>query len=276
MGKLKMVAEIGINNNGSLDLTKQMIDVAYSAGCHYVKFQKRTVDIVYSKEELDKHRDSPWGNTNREQKNGLEFGRAEYDEIDSYCKKKGISWFASPWDIQSVDFLKMYNLPFIKIASALITDIELLKCVKKTNIPVIISTGMSTRDEIRVATDILGNNLEYILACTSTYPSINEEMNMNFLNTLKKEYPNKRIGFSNHSPGTVFCFVASTLGAEMIEFHITLDRSMYGSDQAASIETSGVYYLCKHAKNIQIGMGSGEWTVFKSEEIIKQKLRNVK
>ncbi len=267
------IAEIGINHNGDLETAQKLIDAASFAGCDGVKFQKRTIDLVYSKEELDKKRESPWGNTNRQQKEGLEFGNAEYDIIDEYTKTKNLMWFGSPWDCKSVDFLAEFNPPFIKIASALITNMELLEAIKSKNIPIIISTGMSTKKEVCTAVDYLGSSLVYILACTSTYPTKAEEINLGFITTLKKEFPKHKIGFSNHSPGIIFAEAAVALDVEMIEFHITLDRTMYGSDQASSIEPFGMLRLVRNIKAIQQGMGSGEWTVFPSEELIKQKLR---
>jgi len=273
MKKVLLVAEIGINHNGDVNLAKKLIDVAAFSGCDFVKFQKRTVDLVYSKEELDKYRESPWGTTNREQKYGLELGEGAYDEIDRYCRGKGIGWFASPWDVASVEFLRRYDLPYYKVASASLTDVELLKRIRGTGAKVILSTGMSTKEELDSALTIFGANVEYILACTSTYPTKDEEMNLNFISTLKSQYPEYKIGFSNHSPGIFFSAAAAVLGAEMIEFHITLDRAMYGSDQAASIEASGVMKLAKYVRALELGMGTGEWTVFDSEEAIKQKLR---
>jgi N-acetylneuraminate synthase len=268
-----IVAELGINANGDIDIAKKMIKNAKEAGCDFVKFQKRTIDVVYSKEELDKPRESPWGSTTREQKEGLEFNREEYDEIDRYCEEIGIKWFASPWDIQSVKFLEKYNCPYIKIPSALITDIDLLEEIRITKIPVIMSTGMSTQEEVRKATKYLGSQIEYLLACTSTYPTVDEEVNLRFITTLKKEYPHYRIGFSNHSPSAFFVSASAALGSEMIEFHYTLDRAMYGSDQAASIETGGMKRVVAYVRGIQRVLGTGEWTVFPSEEKIKQKLR---
>jgi len=269
------IAEIGINHNGNLSIAQRLIDSASLAGCDGVKFQKRTIDLVYTKQELDKKRESPWGDTNRQQKEGLEFGQTEYSVIDKYVSIKNLIWFGSPWDCKSVDFLAKYNPPFIKIASALITNFEILETVKSKNIPVIISTGMSTKKEVCKAVDYLADNLIYILACTSTYPTKAKEINLNFITTLKKEFPKHKIGFSNHSPGIIFMPVAASLGAEMIEFHITLDRSMYGTDQASSIEPSGTVRTIKNIKAILQGMGKGEWTVFPSEEIIKRKLRKI-
>lgn len=273
MKRVLLVAEIGINHNGDLSLAKKLIDVASFSGCDFVKFQKRTVDLVYSKEELDKYRESPWGTTNREQKYGLEFGEGAYDEIDRYCRGKGVGWFASPWDLKSIDFLERYEPPFYKVASASLTDIDLLKKIRSTGRKIILSTGMSTKEELDKALMLLGANVEYILACTSTYPTKNEEMNIRFINTLQAQYPEYKIGFSNHSPGIFFAATSAALGAEMIEFHITLDRSMYGSDQAASIEPAGVTKLSKYVRALEVAMGTGEWIVYESEELIKEKLR---
>ena len=239
------------------------------------KQHKRTIEEVYTPEQLDVPRESPWGTTNREQKNGLEFGLDEYREIQNYCKVKDIQWFASPWDVNSVEFLNIFPGQYIKIASASITDFDLLDAVKETGKNIIISTGMSTKNELDNALRVVGKNVKYILACTSTYPTVPEEMNLNFIKTLKEQYPQYKIGFSNHSPGIMFMVAAAALGAEMIEFHITLDRSMYGSDQAASIETNGVMAICKHVRNIKNGMGTGDWTVFESEEKVKKSLRRI-
>jgi sialic acid synthase SpsE len=203
----------------------------------------------------------------------LEFGFVEYDAIGASCRFKDIPWFASPWDVDSVGFLTQFDPPFIKVASALITDFDLLAAIRDTGVPVIISTGMSTAEEIDKAVNFFGDQLEYILACTSTYPTRTEEMNLRYIETLKKQYPNKRIGFSNHSPGIIFCLAAAALGAEMIEFHLTLDRSMYGSDQAASIEPTGARRLVRDVRAIEQGMGDGACRVWPSEEVIKGKLR---
>ena len=274
MNKIKLVAELGINHNGDLKIAKQLIDIAKTAGCDYVKFQKRTIDLVYTEEELNKYRESPWGTTNRQQKEGLEFSKEDYDWIDMYCKQVGIEWFASPWDIESVKFLAQYGLPFIKIASACVVDSSILAAiVGDSNSSVIISTGMSTGDEVIRCTNNFGKRVEYILACTSTYPTANYEMNLSFITTLKQLYPGTKVGFSNHSPGIMYMVVAAALGAKMLEFHITLDRSMPGSDQAASIEPEGVFKLVKHVRNLEKAMGDGNWKVYPSEEKIKEKLR---
>ena len=188
MDRVMMVAEIGINHNGDIDLAKRLIDVAVLADLDYVKFQKRTINLVYTEEELDRYRESPWGTTNREQKEGLEFGKEEYDAIDEYCKERDIGWYASPWDIKSVHFLQQYDLPYIKVASACLTHSALLSEIRKTDKPVVLSTGMSTKQELDTALDIIGDKTEYILACTSTYPAFDAEMNLRFMETLKREF----------------------------------------------------------------------------------------
>ncbi|MHA2023946.1 MAG: N-acetylneuraminate synthase family protein [Candidatus Thorarchaeota archaeon] len=273
MSYIVMVCEIGINHNGDVGLARKLIDVAKQAGCDLVKFQKRNIDLVYTKSELSRYRESPWGKTNRAQKEGLEFDLEEYKEIDRYCKEREIQWFASPWDPKSVEFLMEFDNPYTKIASAGVTDIKLLEAVRETGRPVIISTGMSDQQQVDLALEIVGKQVEYLLACTSTYPTADCEMNLKFIETLKREYPQYKIGFSNHSPGIIYTCCAAALGAEMLEFHITLDRAMYGSDQAASIEVPGVWNLGKHVRNIEEAMGDGGWRVFPSEKEISRKLR---
>ncbi len=271
--KTKLVAEIGINHNGDLNIAKQLIDVAKLGGCQYVKFQKRTVEDVYTKEELDKYRESPWGTTNREQKNGLEFTKEDYDEIDRYCKEKGIQWFASPWDVKSVDFLAQYDMPFIKVASAMLTNEPMLKAIKNTDIPVIIATGMSSEFEVDRAAKFFGSQMAYILSCTSTYPTKPEDMNMNRIKTLRNRYADK-VGFSNHSSGISFILMSYVLGAEMIEYHITLDRSMYGSDQSASIEPTGVLKIKDYIETYEKSWGDGKIECLENEKPIRDKLRS--
>lgn len=270
---VELVYEVGINANGSIETAKKMIDVAYSAGCHYVKFQKRNVEVVYTKEELDAPRESPWGQTNREQKLGLEFEKREYDEISTYCKGR-IGWFASPWDVESTWFLAKYkDCEFIKIPSALITNLKILDTAILTMKPIIISTGMSTVEQIDNAVKFLGPSLYCIMHCTSTYPSKPSELNLNVIKHFKETYKNVKIGFSNHNPGLIYMPVAVALGAEMIEFHGTLDRSMYGSDQSASIEPEGVYHLAKWVQGVEAAMGDGVKRVYDSEIPIMEKLR---
>jgi N-acetylneuraminate synthase len=271
---VEVILEQGINANGDLCVAKKLIDVASAAGCNYVKFQKRNIDLVYSKEELDKPRESKWGTTTRQQKEGLEFNRLDYIELAFYCQQKNIQWFASPWDLDSLDFITEFPIPFIKIPSALITNTELLEACKTYTIPVILSTGMSDIGMVDEAIKILGKDKIYcIMACTSTYPTKPEESNVKCVRTLKERYPWTKIGFSNHYPGLMSMIMAYVLGAEMIEFHATLDRSMYGSDQSASIEPRGVFELMERLRLIEKMKGDGVKKIFESEIPIMQKLR---
>lgn len=270
--KTILVAEIGINHNGSIGIAKELIDVAKLAKCQYVKFQKRTIDVVYSKEELDKYRESPWGTTNRQQKEGLELSQDNYEEIDRHCKSRDMEWFASPWDPLSVDFLVPFNPPYMKIPSAKMMDMDLLSAVRDTNLPVIVSTGMLDKEDLDRALGILGKNVEYILACTSTYPSKSTDMHMSRIKYLKQTYPMYKIGFSNHSPGLTFITMAATLGAEMIEYHVTLDRAMYGSDQSASIEVPGMLRIAKEIADIEISWGDPSLHCLENEKPIRKKL----
>lgn len=274
MEKTFIIAEIGINHNGSLDIAKKLIDWAVLSGADAVKFQKRTVEKVYTKEELDRYRESPWGTTNREQKMGLEFGKAEYDEIDKYCKEKGIEWFASAWDLDSQDFLASYNLKYNKIASAMLTKMDLLEKVAKEGRYTFISTGMSTMEEIDSAVEVFKKyNCPYELVhCNSTYPMKNEDANLEMIYTLKKKYGCK-VGYSGHETGRIVSFAAAVMGASSIERHITLDRSMYGSDQAASLEVGDFNKLCKDIRALPDIMGNGEKILSESELETKKKLR---
>lgn len=270
-----IVAEIGINHNGSVELAKKIIDIASATGCDAVKFQKRTVDVVYTKEELAKERKSIYGNTNGDLKRGLEFGLEEYKEIDKYCKEKEIIWFASCWDEASVDFIDQFNPPCYKIASASLTDDKLLKYTKAKGKPIILSTGMSTMEQIRHAVDILGEDNLIILHCTSTYPSNADEMNLNVINTFKKEF-NCPIGYSGHERGISPSVIAVALGANMVERHITTDRTNWGSDQAASLETAGLYHMIRDIKQVPAILGDGVKVVYPRELPIIDKLRRVK
>jgi N-acetylneuraminate synthase len=272
MSGILLVAEIGINHNGDLAIVEQMIRNAAEAGCDFVKFQMRTVEDVYTAKELDRPRESPFGTTNREQKMGLEFNYEQYLSIANYCQGFGIQWFASPWDCKSVDRLMQFDPPYIKLASACNTDRKLLLKIMETKKPVIISTGMSTKEEMDAVMLCLGSQVEYILACTSTYPTADDEMNLMFIKQLQRTY-NMKVGFSNHHPGITYCQAAAVLGAEMIEFHYTLDRSMYGSDQASSIETPGMVSIRKFTNKIKTALGDGNWTVFDREKKIREKLR---
>lgn len=269
------IAEIGINHNGDIEIAKKLISEASKAGCDAVKFQKRTVDIVYTSEELAKPRENPFGPTNGDLKRGLEFGVKEYKEIARFCKKEKITWFASPWDIESVDFLDRLNVPCYKIASACLTDDELLKRIKSKNKPVLLSTGMSTEGQIKHAVNILGTKNLIIMHCVSTYPAADNELNLNYIKELRKKY-NVPIGYSGHEVGLAPSMFAVGLGACVLERHITLDRSMWGSDQAASVEVVGLARLLRDVKLSTTMFGDGKKRILKSEEPILQKLRRIK
>ena len=269
-----IVAEIGINHNGSVQLAKKMIDIAVTTGCDAVKFQKRTVDIVYSKEELARERKSVFGNTNGDLKRGLEFGEEEYREIDEYCRKNGILWFASCWDEQSVDFMENFNVPCYKIASASLTDDNLLKYTRAKGKPILLSTGMSTMEQIRHAVSVLGEENLVLYHCTSTYPSNTEEMNLRVIETLRKEF-SCPIGYSGHERGVTPSVLAVALGANSVERHITLDRTNWGSDQAASLEMAGLYHLVRDIRQVPYLLGDGVKVVYSRELPIMEKLRRV-
>ena len=270
-----IIAEIGINHNGSLLLAKKMIDIAVTTGCDAVKFQKRTVDVVYSKEELARERKSIFGNTNGDLKRGLEFGKEEYNEIDKYCKQKGIMWFASCWDEQSVDFMEQFDTPCYKIASASLTDDNLLKHTKSKGKPILLSSGMSTMEQIRHAVSVLGEDNLILYHCTSTYPTNADEANLRVIETLRKEFTCP-IGYSGHERGVTPSVLAVALGANSVERHITVDRTNWGSDQAASLEMAGLYHLVRDVRQVPTLMGDGVKVVYKSELPIIEKLRRVK
>lgn len=270
-----IIAEIGINHNGSVKLAQRMIDIAVATGCDAVKFQKRTVDVVYSKEELNRERKSVFGNTNGDLKRGLEFGEKEYKEIDRYCKEKGIIWFASCWDEASVDFIEKFNPPCYKIASASLTDDNLLKHTKSKGKPIILSTGMSTMEQIKHAVSILGEENLVILHCTSTYPSNANETNLKVIETLKREF-NCPIGYSGHERGVTPSVIAVALGACCVERHITDDRTNWGSDQAASLEMAGLYHMVRDIRQVPELLGDGIKIVYPREIPIREKLRRVK
>lgn len=272
-----ITAEIGINHNGDIEIAKKLIDAAKESGCDAVKFQKRTVEKVYTKETLDTPRESPWGETTRDQKLGLEFNKKEYDIIDDYCKSKGIEWYASAWDIDSQLFLQQYNLKHNKVASAMLTDLELLKVIAKEKKYTFIGTGMSTMDQIRSAVNIFReNNCPFELMHTnSSYPMNLEEANLLCIPMLKKEF-NCNVGYSGHeSVGYIVCVVAVSLGATSIERHITLDRTMYGSDQAASLEPIGLTRMVRDVRRISTLLGDGVKKVWDSEVPVMKKLRTI-
>lgn len=270
-----VIAEIGINHNGDMEIAKKLIDSAVLAGCDAVKFQKRTVEKVYAPEELDVPRESPWGTTNREQKNGLEFGEREYDIIDGYCKEKGIEWFASAWDIDSQIFLRQYNNKYNKVASAMLTIKPLLEEIAKEKKYTFISTGMSTLKEIEDAIEIfIQHDCPFeLMHCNSSYPMKNEDANLAMINVLRSRFGCK-VGYSGHESGLQISLAAVALGATSIERHITLDRSMYGSDQSASLEPIGFMKLVRDIRIIESALGTGEKAITETESKIRKKLAN--
>ena len=270
-----ITAEIGINHNGNIEIAKKLIDVSKECNCNAVKFQKRTIETVYSKEVLDTPRESPWGTTTREQKLGLEFNRKEYDIIDSYCKQKQIQWYASAWDIDSQLFLRHYNLKYNKVASSMLTHTELLKLIAEERKHTFISTGMSTLEEIKDAVDIFRNtNCPFeLLHTNSSYPMKIEEANLKCMQTLREKF-NCDVGYSGHEAiGYLICVTAVILGASSIERHISLDRSMYGSDQSASLEPVGLKRLVRDIARIDTIYGDGVKRIWDSEIPVMKKLR---
>ena len=268
------IAEVGINHNGELDIARKLISAALLSGCDAVKFQKRTVSVVYTADELAKPRENPFGPTNGDLKRGLEFGEDDYRSITEYCRLHNIMWFASCWDEGSVDFIARFNPPCFKIASASLTDDNLLRHHRKFGLPIILSTGMSTLDEIDHAVEVLGREDLVLMHTTSTYPSKVEELNLAVIQTLKERY-RVPVGYSGHEVGLATTVAAVALGACMIERHITLDRAMWGSDQAASIEPQGFSRLVRDVRTVEQGMGDGVKRVYDSEVPIRQKLRRV-
>ncbi len=269
------IAEIGINHNGSLETAKRLISAAAGAGCDAVKFQKRTVDVVYTADELSKPRENPFGPTNGDLKRGLEFGKAQYKEIDRFCKDTGIDWFASCWDEASVDVIDEFDPPCYKIASASLTDDHLLRHTRATGKPVIMSTGMSTMKQIEHAVEVLGAKDLIIMHTTSTYPSKAEELNLKMITELQRRFPAIPIGYSGHEVGLYTTLAAAALGATCIERHITLDRSMWGTDQSASVEPDGIAKLVKNLRTLEKALGDGVKKVYESEVPIIKKLRRV-
>lgn len=271
---IPVIAEIGINHNGDLKLAKKMIDLAVSTGCDAVKFQKRTIDIVYSEEVLDAPRESPWGSTQREQKEGLEFNLEDYKEIDAYCKELGIQWSASAWDIPSLDFIESFNPPFHKVASALITHLDFVEAIAKLNRLTFVSTGMADEAMVAKALKIFEKySTPVILFHTvSTYPSPEEDLNLLAILKLGDIF-GLPVGYSGHETSVSPSIVAASLGAVAIERHITVDRTMYGSDQAASLEEAGLRHLVAVARKIPKMLGSGDIAWAPGEESVAKKLR---
>jgi N-acetylneuraminate synthase len=269
-----IVAEIGINHNGDIDIAKRLINVAAGAGCNAVKFQKRTIDVVYTAEELAKPRESPFGTTNGDLKRHLEFGFEEYQEIDRYCREVKIAWFASCWDEASVDLIARFNVPCFKIASASLTDDKLLRYTRAKNKPVMLSTGMSTLEEIDHAVEVLGRKDLTLLHACSAYPAYYEELNLRAMHTLRERY-GVPVGYSGHETGLPSSVAAAAIGACIVERHITLDRSMWGTDHAASLEPNGVAKLCGYIRLTEKSMGDGVKRVLEREQPIIKKLRRV-
>ena len=272
-----ITAEIGINHNGDIEIAKNLIELAKSAGCDAVKFQKRTIEKVYSKSTLDSLRESPWGNTTRAQKLGLEFGKKEYDEINQHCSLYGIDWFASAWDIDSQLFLKQYNSKFNKVASAMLTNLELAEIIADERKKTFISTGMSNMDQIKQIVEIFRKKScpFELMHSNSSYPMKLEEANLKCITTLKKEF-GCDVGYSGHeSSSYMVCIPAVMLGATSIERHISLDRAMYGSDQSASLEKAGLERLVRDIRRIESILGDGVKRIWDSEKPVMKKLRNV-
>jgi N-acetylneuraminate synthase len=272
--KIFIIAEIGINHNGNLGIARDLIDVAVDAGADAVKFQKRTIDLVYNKEMLNVPRESPWGTTQREQKEGLELGLDEYQKIDKYCQQKEIPWFASAWDLESQKFLRQFNLKYNKIASAMIIYDDLLKMVASEGRHTFISTGLSNLEDINRAVQIFkdaGCTFD-LMHCVSTYPMKDEDANLKMINTLRERY-NCNVGYSGHEAGLAVSFAAAALEITSLERHITLDRAMYGSDQSASVEASGFKMLVGGVRKIEQAMGDGEKHILEEEVSIARKLR---
>ena len=267
-----VVAEIGINHNGDLEMAKRLISVAVAAGCQAVKFQKRTVDVVYSPEELGRTRESPFGETNGDLKRGLEFGEMQYRAIVRYCEEVNILWFASCWDEDSVDFIDRFDPPAYKIASASLTDDNLLRHTRAKGRPIILSTGMSTLEQIDHAVEVLGKQDLVILHACSTYPAPYNELNLRVMGSLRDRY-RVPIGYSGHETGLPSTIAAVALGAKMVERHITLDRAMWGTDQAASLEPNGITRLVRDIRLVEGAMGEAVKKLIPSEIPIMRKLR---
>lgn len=293
-----IIAEIGINHNGQVGIAKSLIDLAVETGCDAVKFQKRTIDVVYSPEEIAKPREFPTevaqnaldrgvlpaesaerlktdikNTTNGDLKYALEFSIDEYKEIYNYCKEKGILCFWSCWDEKSVDDVDQFDPPCYKIASASLTDEGLLKYTKSKGKPIILSTGLSTTEQVKKAVEILGEDNLAILHCVSTYPTADEDLNLKMIQTLKNEFPNVLIGYSGHDYGVAMSVCATVLGATIVERHITLDRTMWGSDQAASLEPKGLKMMVVDIRRVEKALGTGVKQVLEAEKLIAQKLR---
>jgi N-acetylneuraminate synthase len=272
-----MIAEIGINHNGDLEIAKKLIDEAVKSGFDAVKFQKRTVKVVFTEEELNRHRESVFGTTNGDLKYGLEFDHNDFAEIDKHCKKSGIDWFASPWDNESLKFLEKFNVVAHKVASACLTDKELLSGLKATKKPVFLSTGMSSLDQIKTAVALLDPEKTILMHAISVYPAKQEQLHLSWIADLKNNFPGIPVGYSGHEAGVMPSVIAvAKFGAVCVERHITLDRSMWGSDQSASLEPEGMERVVKYIRSIPKVSGTGNKHVLSEEVPILEKLRRVK
>ncbi|MCI0494310.1 N-acetylneuraminate synthase family protein [candidate division KSB1 bacterium] len=272
-----VIAEIGINHNGSLEIAKKMIDGAVFSGCDAVKFQKRTPESCVPEDQWYIERETPWGRmTYIEYRHYMEFDEDEFAEISRYCSERRIDWFASCWDEGAVDFIEQFNPPLHKAASASLTDLSLLKKMRATGKPLMLSTGMSTMKEIETAIRTIGMTNLMIAHSTSAYPCKNEELNLRMIETLQARYPNVPIGYSGHEVGLATTWAAVTLGATFVERHITLDRAMWGTDQAASVEILGMHRLVRNIRDIEIALGTGVKQVYQSEMEVMKKLRRVR
>ncbi|WP_186388527.1 N-acetylneuraminate synthase family protein [Stappia sp. TSB10P1A] len=274
--KCTVVAEIGINHNGSIDLALEMIRAAHRVGCDAVKFQKRTVDVVYSAEELSRPRKSPLGETNGDLKRGLEFGRAEYERIAALCAELGIVWYASPWDEAAVDFLVALDVPYLKIASASVTDRELLVHAARSGVPLLISTGMCNLKMVEAAVEAIeeaGGQIACLYHCTSTYPALPEEINLAGISTLRERFPHLKIGYSGHEEGILPSILSIAFGAVSVERHFTLDRTMWGSDQSASIDVAQMKEMIAGIRLAEKVRGDGVIDIYARERPVMEKLR---
>jgi N-acetylneuraminate synthase len=272
-----VIAEIGINHNGSLDIAKKLIEGAKASGCDAIKFQKRTPEICVPKDQWNIERDTPWGRMKYiDYRYKVEFSKDDYAEIDRFCKERDIIWFASCWDEEAVDFIEQFDVPIYKTSSASLTDKSLLIKHKNINKPTIISTGMSTMEEIEEAEKLFESKNVLIAHSTSSYPCPNEELNLKMITTLRDKYPVIPIGYSGHETGLAPTWAAVSLGASFVERHITLDRAMWGSDQAASVEVDGFHRLIRNIRDIEIALGDGVKKVYQSEMSARAKLRRVK
>ncbi|MCL2450480.1 MAG: N-acetylneuraminate synthase family protein [Polyangiaceae bacterium] len=272
-----VVAEIGINHNGSLELARKMIDGAVLAGCDAVKFQKRTPERCVPRDQWNVERDTPWGRMPYiEYRHRIEFGQAEYEAIDRYCRERGVPWFASCWDEPSVDFVEQFDPPCYKAASASLTDLPLLRKMRSTGKPLILSTGMSTMEEIERAVGVVGEEGLLVAHATSTYPCPVEQLNLRMIHTLKRRFPAVPIGYSGHETGLAPTWAAVAMGATFVERHITLDRAMWGTDQAASVEIVGLVKLVANIRDIERSLGDGVKRVYPEEQAARRKLRRVR